>query len=183
MKKLLILLIFCSLVIGCASQRFIDSKINDELLIGDGKLYFKEKYNVLEYSSNILLTKDDEKYKPNSFRVKLPKQIVYFKVLNSTEFYFVYPNNQMAYIKQYLKRKSQSKSIIEPSKDKLNTSLDYFIDNDEIDKRFKIKENIIKNSKNNLLIEDKEYEVLLFNIKPDNVNNYKELLNSLEVLK
>jgi hypothetical protein len=182
MKKILILLIFCSVFSGCGTQKFIDSETDSELSIGDGKLYFKEKHNVLEYNSKVLLTKDTERYKPNSFRVKLPKQITYFKVLNSTEFYFVYPNNQMVFIKQYLKPKNQSKSMIEPSKDKLSTSLDYFIDNDEIDKKFKINESIVKNSKNNLLIEDERYEILLFNIKSDNVGNYKELLNTLKVL-
>lgn len=185
MKKNSLIIIFYVILTSCSTSKYIDLVANQQILIGDGQMLFHDDFNELEFHSNITLTKDKEKYTPKSFKVNLPKGIKYIKVINSSKFYFIYDSKQLIYIKlDYEHQKDQSINYIsEPSHQKLNKILAPITDNYKKNKNFTLNESIIGKSSNNILLKKNDYEILLFNIKDENLQNHILMLSTLSIIK
>lgn len=145
---------------------------------GTGLLAHKE-YNVFKFKPTYKLTKDEESIIPQSFEIRLPKGLRYYSGSNGSDFGFYYDSGQVLFVKtgnEFVK----SAKIYEPS----SKELESIIDNKLITSKakFNIKEIKAHPGRNNLVVKTKDALILLYNVKIENINGFKESANSYKSL-
>ncbi len=150
--------------------------------VNQGYLTFYPDSNVLIYKSNVGLKMDNERYNPKPFYTRLPKGIKWYEMENSQTFRFYYANAQVILISIDL--------FSEPNK--IDTS--YIPIQEEINKhikssasstneKFNINRIGINEARKQLIIKKEAATILLYNIKPKNLETFRATLESLEFLK
>lgn len=174
-----IFFIIISFLCSCAN-RYLDVGNNKSIQVVDGSLIFYSDSNVLLYKSNVELKMDDEVVLPKPFKTKLPKKIMFYEIVGSSDFVFYYPDNQVLLIRISLNNTSL---ILDTSYIPSELEVDEFIHNSSVGgnhKRYNIKEISFKKDRVNKIIIKKDISILMYNIKKSNIDLFEDYLTSLE---
>jgi hypothetical protein len=185
MKKLLIT--------GCIAMFLMSSCVteNTSLFFQNNTGYLRKKNDHIEfrYTTKVFFTRDKEKFVPINFEIQLPKGLKYCEFINSRDFVFYYKANQVIAItttyidvnmlKTHLSIRQQD-SIYIPQENQIK-----LIINDigpSKDKKWDVTNIKMITNRQNMIRYKRGVSILLFNIKKENFQNYKEIVQSIEIL-
>ena len=169
--KFYIYAIFCIFNIACNKKYYDNVVYFKENPLNKNYQFksFSEKNN-FEYTSKTIIVRDKERLQPTFFNIDLPKMLVYFEIINIYDFGFYYDDNQVIFI------------LIEPENSRLDTEA-YIPQRDEIEEliqkvstshnlKYDIKKNSLIKNRKFFLMKKKNVSILLYNIKPQNFDNF-----------
>ena len=83
-----------------ACNNYLDlTKEEKKIPVQQGEFIFSFDYNTLNYKSNIYVARDEEKLKPKSFTVNLPRKIKFYNLSNSEDFCFFMTTSRQSILK------------------------------------------------------------------------------------
>ncbi|TAF65138.1 MAG: hypothetical protein EAZ55_09280 [Cytophagales bacterium] len=136
-----------------------------------------ETYNEFKYFSKVTLSRDEEKTFPRHFEIKLPKGIIYIHIINIDVFYFRFlQRERIAFIVKNEGLKDCSYQNINYIEGRLSVSDVYeYLDKLPSDED-KLKKRKIKAKRAHFCVKDNDMVIILYNIKPKNLERYIDLV-------
>lgn len=182
MKKGTYLVIICFLILLISScTRYIDKVSNQKVVaIQEGTLSMYPDSNVLVYRSSVGIKMDNEVREPKSFYTRIPKKLVWYELANSQTFAFYYKDQQaiLIFIDKSDNITSNTPSF-QPSKDEIASLLSTYSPNN---KKYDIRTYKTRNDRKNLVLKKGAATILLYNIKPSNLQAYSGELQQFNFL-
>jgi hypothetical protein len=149
--------------------------------VNQGYLTFYPDSNILIYKSNVGLVMDKEKYSPKSFYTRLPKGIKWYEMENSQTFRFYYANAQVILISiDLFNAPNKIDTSYIPMHEEINKLI---MSASSTNKKFNINRIGINEARKQIIIKKEAATILLYNIKPENLETFRATLESLEFLK
>ncbi len=139
-----------------------------------------DQYNELYYFNPINGSADNEIFYNTHFTMKLPKGIIYW-MRSGNHFFYEYDSKQIIYI--YNPFRNDDKDSGQWRLEEVQGDIDYNLEQYWVGER-KYKENYLyKNHKNRVakIYTDGKYQILLYNIKSENFENFLELVKTFKV--
>lgn len=190
MKQFIILISIVFLLFSCSTH-----KINSQYF-EDKSCNIKEFENHLlfKYKTNILMTRDKERFKPISFEIQLPKKVKFWEVINSTKFGFYYKRNQVILITTTaidkngfnmdglcISSKNQIDSIYIPSKHSIDKMICDFETSGH--KKWDIKKIGRIQNRKNIVVKKENTTILLLNIEENSFEDYYHFIQSYTITR
>ncbi|MBY8963100.1 hypothetical protein KJK34_10085 [Flavobacterium sp. D11R37] len=179
MRQFIFLILCCISLMSC--KTYIDIRQSSHFT-DSYKFHFYNDFNEFYYYSKVYGTSGKAIYYPNHFKIKLPKKIITWGA-SDNNFFFEYNSKQIIWIK----------SAHENSKEEKNWMIyDYCCDNIDKDRhflwyweerRYNSKYLSLKNTNRvSKKYSNGKIDIILFNIKEENITEYLELVKSLKLI-
>ncbi|RXK85385.1 hypothetical protein [Filimonas effusa] len=176
------MVVFFSIMTSC--RGYADTADgNTSIQMNNRYFQFYPDSNIFKYESNIALSRDEEKILPKAFKVKLPKGMISYEIIGSTDFCFFYEKKQVVYIKIDLENKAfvNNESFIYTSKlDEVERLVQSKLVLGE-NKYDITKVRLIKDRKQ-LIMKKTGVSILLYNIKPDKLSLFRDYVSGITLL-
>ena len=174
--------IFFIILFGISScTKNIDTvKSTSKTPINEGYFSFSNKINLLTYKTNVVLTRDTEKLYPKQFRVELPKGIIHYELVGSTDFCVYYDNRQVVFIKMNLENSKKIDSMYIPMKNELDALIKTKLNSSA--SKYEISNYAFLEKRKHLIIKKDAATILLYNIKSSNYDDFYNCIKSFSFL-
>lgn len=181
-KIITCLLVGCIIISGCSSKRGI-------LLLHDNMDSFEILEDHVDYThkSKIGVRLDSEEYSPVSFHVKLPKDVKFLIYEDALEFKIGYANQEYIFILTDILGKFAHRpdTVYIPTTDELAELLFEIKESPYMRgraRKYNIRNIKERKHRRNLLFVKQGEIIVLYNIKLKNIDNYRTLVESFQII-
>lgn len=173
--KPIYLLIIIMFVIPVNSNCIVPPIMTSELVQDSSYFKTSDDNSLFVFESDISLRRDQEVYHPVNFQIQLPIGLKHWEVLNSSSFGFYYKANQVIFVKTNPFISNRLEETVRTAS--INEINAFIIEECETSNKAKwnIRDISLRPSRKSLIIRKGNTQILLYNIKKRNFEEFKKL--------